>query len=783
MANVFNKIGDVKNDVKRNSFDWSHDNNFTTDLGRITPVFTELVPPNSSIRIKPEFGLRFMPMMFPIQTKMKAYLSFFKVPLRTLWKDYMDFISSENTEEFVPPYMNFKASDLQEGGALKPSGLGDYFGIPSLDMTFGYLPQGSISPSQTPPVAMSKPGSNFSVVFNNGTSENYFKGGNVTLALGNEALKNSAGYTSSGDCVVWNIPLGNSGGLYWRYQPLGYFDLSYSGDAHDQPFVAEFNATVKIGLSGDSAQSFNPMAYLKKCQNARIVYSTGSNPQSTTAPQPFTSIGIDSFNNPYSVDEATQTMTVTFKVRVTYSSSSEIPRATFGFVCPPVTSLTSTTNNTLLKLVDFSLEFSKFIPATSATPISPYYGSFNASSDAIKISAYPFRAYEAIYNAYIRNTRNNPFLLNGKKTYNRWITSEEGGADSSTPTVLMYANWQSDAYTTALTSPQQGIAPLVGLTTYETKAINDAGHEVTTVNTAIVDEDGNAYKVDFESNGEALKGVNYTPLKAGEAVNMQSLVSPVTSGISINDFRNVNAYQRYLELNQFRGFSYKEIIEGRFDVNVRYDALNMPEYLGGITRDIIVNPITQTVETTDTGAYVGSLGSQAGLATCFGNSDGSISVFCDEESVVMGVMYVMPMPVYDSVLPKWLTYRERLDSFNPEFDHIGYQPIYLRELSPLQAYSEGKSLDTVFGYQRPWYEYVQKNDRAHGLFLSSLRNFIMFRSFENAPELGKEFTVMQPGSVNNVFSVTEVSDKILGQIHFDCTAQLPISRVVVPRLE
>ena len=785
MANVFNKIGDIKNDVKRNSFDWSHAHTFTTDLGRITPVFTELVPPNSSIRIKPEFGLRFMPMMFPIQTKMKAYLSFFKVPLRTLWKDYMDFISSDNTEEFVPPYMNFKSSDIQEGGALKPSGLGDYFGIPSLDMTFGYLPQGSISPSQTPPVAMSKPGSNFSVVFNNGTSKNYFKGGNVTLALGNEALKNFAGYTSSGDCVVWNVPLNAAGmqGAYWRYQPLGYFDLPYSGDSHGEPFVAEFNATVKIGLSGDSASSFNPMAYLKKCQNARIIYSTGSNPQSTMAPQPFVSIGIDSFNNPYSFDESAQTMTVTFKVRVTYSSSSDSPRATFGFVCPPVTSLTSTTNNTLLKLVDFSLEFSKFIPVSSVSPISPYYGSFNTSKDAIKISAYPFRAYEAIYNAYIRNTRNNPFLLNGKKTYNRWITSEEGGADSSTPTTLMYANWQSDAYTTALTSPQQGVAPLVGLTTYETKTINDAGHEVTTVNTAIVDEDGRAFKVDFESNGEALKGVNYTPLKAGEAVNMQSLVSPVTSGISINDFRNVNAYQRYLELNQFRGFSYKEIIEGRFDVNVRYDALNMPEYLGGITRDIIVNPITQTVETADTGAYVGSLGSQAGLATCFGNSDGSISVFCDEESVVMGVMYVMPMPVYDSVLPKWLTYRERLDSFNPEFDHIGYQPIYLRELSPLQAYSEGKPLDTVFGYQRPWYEYVQKNDRAHGLFLSSLRNFIMFRSFENAPELGKEFTVMQPGSVNNVFSVTEVTDKILGQIHFNCTAQLPISRVVVPRLE
>lgn len=238
-----------------------------------------------------------------------------------------------------------------------------------------------------------------------------------------------------------------------------------------------------------------------------------------------------------------------------------------------------------------------------------------------------------------------------------------------------------------------------------------------------------------------------------------------------------------MELNQFRGFSYKEIIEGRFDVNVRYDALNMPEYLGGITRDIVVNPITQTVETSNTGTYVGALGSQAGLATCFGNSDGSISVFCDEESVVIGVMHVIPMPVYDSLLPKWLTYRERLDSFNPEFDHIGYQPIYVRELAAVQARQFNVDPMTVFGYQRPWYEYVQKPDRAHGLFLSSLRNFIMYRSFANVPELGKDFTTMKPGDVNNVFSVTEVGDKILGQIHFDCTAQLPISRVVVPRLE
>ena len=74
-------------------------------------------------------------------------------------------------------------------------------------MTFGYLPQGSISPSQTVPPAMSTPSSNRSVVFNNGTSDNYYKGGNVTFALGNYSVNPTAGYESNGNCVVWSIPL------------------------------------------------------------------------------------------------------------------------------------------------------------------------------------------------------------------------------------------------------------------------------------------------------------------------------------------------------------------------------------------------------------------------------------------------------------------------------------------------------------------------------------------------------------------------------------------------
>lgn len=756
MASVFNKIGDIKNDVKRNSFDWSHDNNFTTDLGRITPVFTELVPPNSSVRIKPEFGLRFMPMMFPIQTKMKAYLSFFKVPLRTLWKDYMDFISADNTEEYQPPFMQFKNSDSDDNGCLVESGLGDYFGMP----TTSVVPEKELGLTgrivDLDPSCGTQVGSMAGVPLKVLSTS-------VPAAGVQIDWKDSNGLCSIIDCYaslqgtisLSNIPLGSRNGVV---------NCTFTFSIEAAP---SSNAAFPDAFAGSSPCARMFVRQLSAPVTASADYSAKILKEFQIGPTQYSTVSTGGRSN------------VTFDVTIPVSIPASGDANVYIQLLLPAYKGLINSNGTYWGNKSVTLKSS----VAPAAAMSPYYSDGNKTDSAIKISAYPFRAYEAVYNAYIRNTRNNPFILNGKKTYNRWITNDAGGADTTTPKDLRYANWMSDAYTTALQSPQQGNAPLVGLTTYETVSVNEAGHSVTTVNTAIVDENGNAYKVDFESNGEALKGVNYTPLKSGEMINAQALVSPVTSGISINDFRNVNAYQRYLELNQFRGFSYKEIIEGRFDVNVRYDALNMPEYLGGITREVIVNPITQTVETSATGSYQGALGSQSGLATCFGNSDGSISVFCDEESIVMGVMYVVPMPVYDSVLPKWLTYRDRLDSFNPEFDHIGYQPITLKEIAPVQALANAVSLDTVFGYQRPWYEYVQKLDRAHGLFLSSLRNFIMYRSFDTPPELGSEFTTMKPGDVNNVFSVTEVSDKILGQIHFDCTAQLPISRVVVPRLE
>ena len=93
----------------------------------------------------------------------------------------------------------------------------------------------------------------------------------------------------------------------------------------------------------------------------------------------------------------------------------------------------------------------------------PFYTDDWTHLPTVPLSALPFRAYEAYYNAFGRDIRNNPFIVNGKPEYNRYVPSVDGAGDTY-PYRLHYANWEPDAYTTALQSPQAGVAPLVGIT-------------------------------------------------------------------------------------------------------------------------------------------------------------------------------------------------------------------------------------------------------------------------------------------------------------------------------
>lgn len=805
---AFDATLDVNNQIKVNTFDWSHSNNLTTQIGRITPVFCELVPNRGSVRINPRFGLQLMPMVFPVQTPMRARIAFFKYPLRALWEQYRDFVGNfrQGLEE---PYIDF--SSQQSLTAMASTGsLGDYLGLPTT--LFGKY--GTVGESASKGYSLSVKGNQFG-----GSPDFTYLSGipvnSVSSYQSFHALSPAPSQVSS-DRIIYTFPSPSAASSSNTVAVASCIDVTnFSGvDAINANSIFELLLPWK-------AISSKPTNVELSYFNSSSVFCRALATSSPVTAMNFVSASYveteGSVNNKFislkfSFPESMYGDATKWSFRVYLNMFSSIGRRIKGddtawsvTMTPLGAAFTGLSDGEyktgfIVRVSSFDLSGSGAVGRyylTSELPVdltlssSPYYNSNSNNKDnQIKISAYAFRAYEGIYNAYFRDNRNNPYYINGEVQYNKFIPTYDGGADKNIYE-LHYANWEKDFLTTAVQSPQQGTAPLVGITTYtETvSSVSDDGTEVTSEisRVAMVDEDGKKYQVAFDSDSDGLKGVRYIELDDGSKMRQpRNLIDIATSGISVNDLRNVNAYQKFLELNMRKGYSYRDIIEGRFDVKVRYDELLMPEFFGGFSRDIDMHAITQTVDQdlTGEGSYAKALGSQSGVAGVRGDSNNVIECFCDEESIIMGLLIVTPSPVYTQLLPKHFTYRGLLDHYQPEFNHIGFQPILYKEVCPIQAYNaDSKSLSETFGYNRPWYEFVQKYDTAHGLFRTDLSNFLMHRVFNEKPQLAQQFLLIDPEQVTDVFSVTETTDKVYGQIYFDCTAKLPISRVAIPRLD
>ncbi|UPW41704.1 hypothetical protein [Peromfec virus RodF8_14] len=138
--NPFSPNNSYENTPKRNNFDLSFTNNLTFNIGQLIPCYCQEVIPGDHFRISSAMGLRFMPLVFPVQCKMKAYIHFFYQRNKNLWKDWNDFIYY-NKPNLVPPYVT--------PVGVTTGSLYDYMGLPTAiyDHTPVKAAYGLINPS------------------------------------------------------------------------------------------------------------------------------------------------------------------------------------------------------------------------------------------------------------------------------------------------------------------------------------------------------------------------------------------------------------------------------------------------------------------------------------------------------------------------------------------------------------------------------------------------------------------------------------------------------------
>lgn len=794
--NIWDAQQQLNNNIDRDFFDWSHINHFTAKFGYLYPVMRSLVPANTKCNIKADAGLQFLPMSFPVQTPMRARFSFFKIPLRTLWKDYMDYVGNfkQGLEE---PYHDFNNSTDFDNFFGKCQ-LGDYLDIPNVVYNGDF----GLSPTLTLPVGQND---YLPYIFIDGD------GNIIDTPTGNQnpqllPLTPGNSYVIN-DFVGTQVYTQRFGRLYnisSKFQP----GVKYTLDSEILSTFQYRYTDHSFSFSGLDASGFTrvqPVVMLYFLDNDNnLVLSKNISEQYNNLSGTYTAaadmyiLGYDDTTNlPYFQFDLVQEekLQQISKVFIGYTLPLPIRFFPAKDVTKIVTSLESFNqlNSAVLPspvIAEVPGQEGQYSYVTPST--TPYY-STAYNETGLKLKSYSARAYEAVYNAYYRDPRNNPLIDdNGQPVYNDWLLNKDGGADEY-PYKLHRVNWEKDFLTTAVQSPQQGIAPLVGLTQYLQETPSDDGSNLS-YGIALIDEDNKKYKVNFKtsSNGE-VQGYSIvvddilpdtTPVAS---IDYNQMLQAVNYGIAIPDFRAVNAYQHYLELNIRKGYSYKDIIEGRFDCKVRFDELQMPEFLGGFTRDINMNRVIQSVDnnTPSSTSYEKSLGALAGDAflSTRGTDTPNISFFADEECIILGLMSIVPTPAYSQLLPKDYLYNDILDHFNPEFNNLGMQPISYAEVCPLQLKQFGVSPDDTFGYQRAWYEYCSKPDTVHGLMRAQFRDFILNRNFYQVPRLNQSFLLVDDKQLNDVFQVQDDEDKIVGQVYYNIDIQLPINRVQIPRID
>jgi len=210
---------------------------------------------------------------------------------------------------------------------------------------------------------------------------------------------------------------------------------------------------------------------------------------------------------------------------------------------------------------------------------------------------------------------------------------------------------------------------------------------------------------------------------------------------TINNLREAFQIQKLFERDARGGSRYTEIVRSHFGVTSPDARLQRPEYLGGSTQVITVNPVANT---SSTGAAPEEpLGHLAGYGTSAFNGKGFIKSFT-EHGVILGLCAARADLNYQQGLNRMYSRRTRFDYYWPAFAHLGEQEVLNKEI----FLAGNPSDEDVFGYQERYAEYRYKSSivthRMRSNAQVSLDTWHLSQDFASAPLLNEEFIIENP---------------------------------------
>lgn len=399
-----------------------------------------------------------------------------------------------------------------------------------------------------------------------------------------------------------------------------------------------------------------------------------------------------------------------------------------------------------------------------------------AAGQTITHSALPLRAYALIYNEWFRDENLAP----------AFTIPTGDGPDLYTTYALQRRGKRHDYFTSCLPWPQKGAsvpmpgptgqAPVVGIGWVSSAATGAAVTARETGGGSV------AYASGFSTATAGSVYVRGTTTPASAAFPQVFANLNAATQATINELRTSFQIQKLLERDARGGTRYAELIRSHFGVISPDARQQRPEYLGGGSTMVSINPVTQTSGTSDSATpYTPTpQGNLAAYGTA-GLGHGWTQSFT-EHGYVIGVCQIRADLSYQQGLRRMWSKKSRYDFYWPAFAHLGEQAILNKEIYANGIVAED---DAVFGYNERWSEYRYNPSIVTGAFRSNypgggLDVWHLSQNFTARPTLGAEFIFDKP-PVSRVLAVPgPTGQEFLLDCFFNVTAARPLPMYSVP---
>jgi hypothetical protein len=397
-------------------------------------------------------------------------------------------------------------------------------------------------------------------------------------------------------------------------------------------------------------------------------------------------------------------------------------------------------------------------------------------SNSVTHNALPLRAYNLIYNEWFRD----------ENLQNSVVVNTGDSGDDVTDYTLLRRGKRKDYFTGALPWPQKGASVTLPLGT-SAPVLTAADHLVTTAQPNLRWRN----RTDGSTVNGRILAVSSTEsvqrdIGTGNAIaevypsNLYADLSQATAA-TVNQLRQSFQIQKLLERDARGGTRYTELLRAHFGVTPQDYRLQRPEYIGGGSTYVNVNPVAQTSATSISGGAT-PLGNLAAMGTALAQGHG-FTYHAQEHGYIIGLVNVRADLTYQQGLPKMWSRSTRYDFYFPVFAHLGEQAVLNKEI-----YVTGTSDDNnVFGYQERWAEYRYKPSQITGLFKSTSAGTIdpwhYAQKFTSLPTLNSTF-IQETPPIDRTTAVGAAANgqQFLMDAFFDCKMARPMPMYSVPGL-